>query len=120
MEHNIVFFPSSAILAGIHKWPSAFFARGLWCYADGLEGEVDSYTRVNGLKDLVVVRGPHPYETWPDIEKKRVRDRAVAYARAVIFGQPSIPGRRTWSDMKQLVATSSDVWEPSTHPTVQP
>ncbi|MDB5736488.1 MAG: hypothetical protein JWO65_156 [Sphingomonas bacterium] len=120
VENDIVFFPSSAILAGIHKWPSAFFARGLWCYADGLEGEMDSYSRVNGLKDLVVVRGPHAYETWPAEEKLRVQDRMIAYAKAVVLGQKTIPGRRTWSDMKQLVATSSDVWEPSTHPTVKP
>jgi hypothetical protein len=119
-EHNIVFFPSSATLAGISKWPSAFFARGLWCYADGLEGEMDSYSRVNGLKDLVVVRGPHPYETWPDIEKKRVQDRIAAYVNAVVLGKSEIAGRRTWSNMKELVATSSDVWEPSTHPTVLP
>jgi hypothetical protein len=41
----------------------------------------------------------------------------IAYARAVVLGRSSIPGRRTWSNMKELVATSSDVWEPSTHPT---
>jgi pimeloyl-ACP methyl ester carboxylesterase len=118
LENNIVFFPSSAILGGISKWPSAFFARGLWCYADGLEGTVESYNRVHGLKDLVVVRGPHPYETWPDMEKERMQERMIAYARAVVLGQKTIPGRRTWSNMKELVATSSDVWEPSTHPTV--
>ena len=118
VENNIVFFPSSAILAGIHTWPSAFFARGLWCYADGLEGEVDAYSRVRGLKDLVVVRGPHAFETWPSEEKARVTDRAIAYARAVVLDQKSIPGRRTWANMKELVATTSDVWEPSTHPTV--
>jgi len=118
VENNIVFFPSSAILAGIHTWPSAFFARGLWCYADGLEGEMDSYSRVNGLKDLVVVRGPHAFETWPPEEKARVQERIIAYARAVVLDQKSIPGRRTWTNMKELVATSGDVWEPSTHPTV--
>jgi hypothetical protein len=119
-EHNIVFFPSSATLAGISKWPSAFFARGLWCYAAGLEGELQSYSRVKGLKDLVVVRGPHPYETWPEAEKLRVQDRIIAYADAVILGKNNIAGRRTFSNMKELVATSSDVWEPSTHPTVLP
>jgi hypothetical protein len=118
VENNIVFFPSSAILAGIHTWPSAFFARGLWCYADGLEGEMDSYSRVKGLKDLVVVRGPHAFETWPPEEKARVEDRMIAYADAVVLGHKSIPGRRTWTNMKELVATSGDVWEPSTHPTV--
>jgi hypothetical protein len=119
IENNIVFFPSSAILAGIHKWPSAFFARGLWCYADGLEGEMDSFSRVNGLKDLVVVRGPHPYETWPAEEKLRVQDRIIAYGTAVVLGRKTIPGGRTWRNMRELVATTSDIWEPSTHPTVK-
>ncbi len=118
VENNIVFFPSSAILHGISKWPSAFFARGLWCYADGLEGEIASYSRVKGLRELDVVRGPHAWETWPDSEKERIRDRIIAYARAVVLGAKTIPGQRPWSTMKQLVATSSDVWEPSTKPTV--
>jgi pimeloyl-ACP methyl ester carboxylesterase len=121
LEHNIVFFPSSAILAGMHKWPSAFFARGLWCYADGLEGTMDAYSRIPGdVKDLVVVRGPHPYESWPAEEKRRMQERLIAYARAVTLGDKTIAGRRTWSDMKELVATTSDVWELSTHPTVAP
>jgi hypothetical protein len=117
IEHNIVFFPSSATLAGIHKWPSIFIARGLWCYADGLEGSIDSYSRVNGPKDLVVVRAPHAFETWPQTEQQRTVERMIAYARTVLAGGKTVPGRRTWSNMKELVATSSDVWEPSTHPT---
>ena len=44
----------------------------------------------------------------------------IAYAQAVVLNQKSIPGRRTWTNMKELVATTSDVWEPSTHPTVVP
>ena len=116
-EHDIVFFPSSAILAGVTKWPSAFFARGLWCYADGLEGEMDAYGRVRGLKDLVVVRGPHEFAEWPAVEQRRVTSQLIAYARAVLLGEKTIPGRRSWSNMKQLVGTSDDVWEPSTHPT---
>ena len=95
VEHNIVFFPSSATLAGISKWPSAFFARGLWCYASGLEGTIDSYRRVKGLKDLVVVRAPHPYETWPEQEQKRMQERMIAYAQAVVLGRSEIAGRRT-------------------------
>jgi hypothetical protein len=119
VEHNIVFFPSSATLAGMHTWPSVFIARGLWCYADGLEGAMDSYSRVNGPKDLVVVRGPHPYETWSEVERMRVRERMLAYGRTVLLGQKNVPGRRIWSNMKELVATTSDVWEPSTTPSVQ-
>jgi pimeloyl-ACP methyl ester carboxylesterase len=120
VEHNIVFFPSSATLAGIHTWPSLFLARGLWCYADGLEGSMDSYGRVNGPKDLVVVRGPHAFETWPETERQRTLERMIVYARTVLAGGKTVPGRRTWSNMKELVATSSDVWEPSTHPTTYP
>ena len=120
VEHNIVFFPSSAPLAGIAKWPNAFFARGLWCYASGLEGTIDAYNRVKGLKDLVVVRGPHPYETWPEQEQQRMQERMIAYAQAVVLGRKTIEGRRTWSNMKELVATTSDVWEASTRPTVKP
>lgn len=118
VEQNVVFFPSSAILAGVHKWPSAFFARGLWDYAASLQGTMDSYRRVKGLKELVVVRAPHPYEVWPESERKRVQGRMIAFAQAVVQGKGSVSGGRPWSNMKELVATSSDVWEASTTPTV--
>lgn len=120
VENNLVFFPSSAILGGIDKWPAAFFARGLWDYAASLQGTVESYRRVEGPKELVVVRAPHPYEVWPEQERARVRERMVAFATGVVLGKTSIPGGRPWRDMKELVATSSDVWEPSTKPTVLP
>ncbi len=120
IEHNIVFFPSSAILAGTGKWPAAFFARGLWDYAASLQGTMDSYRRVKGLKELVVVRAPHPYEVWPAEEQKRVQGRLIAFARGVIQGATRIEGGRPWRDMKELVATTSDVWERSTHPTQVP
>lgn len=120
VENNLVFFPSSAILGGIDKWPAAFFARGLWDYAASLQGTVESYRRVQGPKELVVVRAPHPYEVWPEVEQQRVRDRLVIFATGVIQGKASIEGGRQWRNMKELVATSSDVWEPSTKPTVLP
>lgn len=120
IENNLVFFPSSAILGGMHKWPAAFFARGLWDYAASLQGTMDSYNRIKGLKELVVVRGPHPYETWPAVEQKRVQERLVAFARGAIEGRSSIAGGRSWSTMKELVATTSDVWERSTKPVQAP
>jgi pimeloyl-ACP methyl ester carboxylesterase len=119
VENNIVFFPSSAILAGVHKWPAAFFARGLWCYADALEGTMDAHSRVKGQRELVVVRAPHPYESWPAAEKARAQARLVAYATAVTLGREHAP-ERPWSNMKELVATSGDVWEPSTRPVQVP
>ncbi len=116
LEHRIVFFPSSAILAGTHTWPAAFFVRGLWDYAASLEGTIASYDRVPGLKELVVVRGPHPFETWADADKERVRTRMLAFALAAIRGDSNVPGERKWTTMKDLVATTDDVWERSTAP----
>ena len=115
-ELNIDFFTNSGPLAGIHTWPSALFGRGLWCYAESLEGTIDSYSRVRGLKELVVVRGPHAFETWPEEERQRLRQRMIAYATAVLFNKDHIDGGRPWSTMKELVATASDVWEPSSDP----
>lgn len=120
VENNLVFFPSSAILGGIDKWPAAFFARGLWDYAASLQGTMESYRRVTGPKELVVVRAPHPYETWPASEQVRVQERMLAFATGLVQDKESIPGGRGWRDMKELVATASDVWEPSTRPTVLP
>ncbi|HNR23228.1 MAG TPA: hypothetical protein PKL49_09405 [Steroidobacteraceae bacterium] len=116
VEHQIIFFPGSAILAGMRAWPAAFFVRGLWDYAASLEGTIASYDRVPGLKELVVVRGPHPYETWPEVEKERVRARMLAFARAVIRGDGEVPGARKWTTMRELVETTEDVWERSSAP----
>jgi hypothetical protein len=117
VQYHIVFFPSSAILAGIHTWPSLLIARGTWDYAESLEGAIDAYSRVRGPKDLVIVRGPHPIETWPAAERARVAARIIAFARAVLAGDSKVPDAPHWSDMKQLVATApDDGWRsPRTH-----
>ena len=83
---------------------------------EGVEGE----SLVTGLKELFVVRGPHAFATWPAVEELHATQHMIAYASAVVLGEKTIPGPRTWSNMKQLVGTSDDVWEPSTHPTVLP
>jgi len=115
-EYNIVFFPSSAILASVSKWPALFIGRGLWDYASSLEGSIDTLNRVKGLKELMVVRAGHTIETWPEEEQDRVMVRMVAFARAAVLGQSSVPGGRAWSNIKELAATASDVWETSSHP----
>ncbi|HUG54650.1 MAG TPA: hypothetical protein VMR21_13670 [Vicinamibacteria bacterium] len=71
---------------------------------------------MKGLKELVVVRAPHPYETWPAVEQGRVQQRIVAFSRAVVLGHATVPGGRPWSNLKELVATTEDVWEPTSHP----
>ena len=79
-DNYVAFYPNSAVLANMHRWPAVFFAKGLWDRAESLEGTVAAYDRVRGLKEIVVVRGPHSMETWPRAELDRVRDRMVAFA----------------------------------------
>ncbi|MHB8813374.1 MAG: hypothetical protein ACYDAE_08900, partial [Steroidobacteraceae bacterium] len=107
-QYHIVFFPSSAVLEGIHTWPALLIARGTFDYAESLEGAIDAYDRVAGPKDLVMVRGAHTFEVWPSSERARVAARIAAFARAVVAGRRSLPGAAKWSDMKQLVATAPD------------
>ena len=115
-DNHVAFYPNSAVLANMHRWPAVFFAKGLWDRAESLEGTVAAYDRVRGLKEIVVVRGPHSMETWPQPEQDRVRDRMVAFAVAAVQGRKSLPGAPAWSDLRELVATSPDAWEPSSQP----
>ncbi|MGH8300498.1 MAG: hypothetical protein ACRET5_03425, partial [Steroidobacteraceae bacterium] len=107
-QYHIVFFPSSEVLAGIHTWPALIIARGAWDYAESLESAIDVYERVQGPKDLVVIRGPHTFEVWPRSERARVAARIAAFARAVVAGRTSVPDAAKWSNMKQLLATAPD------------
>ena len=107
VEEGLVFFPSSAILASVHRWPALFIGRGLWDYAESLEGSLDAYRRVPGLKEIAVVRGPHPFETWPQGERERISQRMAAFATAVVRGDSAIPGARSWHSVRELVATAT-------------
>lgn len=107
-QYHIVFFPSSDILAGIHTWPSLLIARGVWDYAESLQGAIDAYRRVRGPKDLVVVRAAHPFATWPAQERARVARRIIVFARAVLAGERTVPDAGQWSNVKQLIATAPD------------
>jgi pimeloyl-ACP methyl ester carboxylesterase len=115
-DNYVAFYPNSAVLANMSRWPAVFFAKGLWDRAESLEGTLAAYDRVRGLKEIVVVRGPHSMETWPQQELDRVRDRMVAFAVAAVRGRTNLPGAPAWTNIKELVATSPDVWEPSSRP----
>lgn len=115
-DHHIVFYPNSSTLAGMDRWPSAFFGKGLWDRAESLEGTVAAYNRIRGVKEIVLARGPHSIETWPVSDRGYLRERMVAYAKTVIVGGRSLSGARPWKDFKSLVATTPDSWEPSSRP----
>lgn len=115
-ENYVAFYPNSAVLASMGKWPAVFFAKGLWDRAESLEGTIAAYDRVRGLKEIVVVRGPHSMEAWPQEELDRVRDRMTAFATAAVQGRVSIPDTPAWTSIKELVATTPNVWEISSRP----
>jgi pimeloyl-ACP methyl ester carboxylesterase len=115
-DHHIVFYPNSAPLAGMHKWPAAFFGKGLWDRAETLQGTVAAYGRIRGAREIVVARGPHSIEAWPESDRQYLRERMVAFAKVAIAGGTTVPGAKRWSDLKELVATTPDSWEPSSKP----
>ncbi len=115
-DHHVVFFPNSAVLAGMDKWPAVFFGKGLWDRAESLEGTVAAYDRVRGLKEIVLVRGPHEMEFWPESEIANMRARSVEFAKAAVQGRAAVPGARRWADIRELVATTPDVWEATSKP----
>jgi len=115
-EHHVAIYPNSAVLENMAHWPAAFFAKGLWDHAESLEGTVAAYDRVRGLKEIVVSRGPHSMEKWPQQERDRVRDRMVSFAKAAVQGHTQLPDAPRWSNIKELVGTTPDVWEMSSQP----
>jgi pimeloyl-ACP methyl ester carboxylesterase len=115
-DNDVAFYPNSAVLASMDKWPAVFFAKGLWDRAESVEGTIAAYDRVHGLKEIVAVRGPHGMDTWPQQEIDRVQDRSVAFAVAAVQGRKTLPGSPVWNNVKELAATSDPVWEPSSRP----
>ena len=115
-ENYVAFYPNSAVLASMGRWPAVFFAKGLWDRAESLEGTIAAYDRVRGLKEIVVVRGPHSMETWPPEELDRVRDRMTTFAVAAMQGRTRTPGASAWTNIKELVATTPNAWEVSSRP----
>lgn len=116
LDHHILFYPNSAPLAGMPKWPAAFFGKGLWDRAETLEGTIAAYDRIPGAREIVVARAPHSIETWPESDKAYLRERMVAFAKVAIVGGNTVPGARPWTDLKSLAATTPDSWEPSSAP----
>ncbi|VTU26821.1 Alpha/beta hydrolase family protein [Variovorax sp. PBL-H6] len=115
-EHHIAFYPNSATLAGMARWPAAFFGKGLWDRAESLEGTVAAYDRIRGLKEIVVARGPHSIETWDPDDLRYLQERMVAFAKAAVTGASKVHGARSWSDLKSLAATTDERWEASSRP----
>lgn len=116
VELNTVMMPSSEPLANIDQWPAVFFGRGLWDFAQSLEATLESYNRVKGLKELVVVRGPHSDNEFGDENVRHMTARLVAFSKAALFGQRELPGAARFHDLKSLVSSSPPHWDPTNEP----
>jgi hypothetical protein len=116
VEFNVQAFPSSEILRGVHRWPAVFVGRGLWDFAESLEGSFEFFRRARGLKEIAVVRGPHGEGEWGRENFKYMVTRMAAFGRAVVLGLPEIPGARAPADLKELVASSPPYWEETSAP----
>jgi pimeloyl-ACP methyl ester carboxylesterase len=116
VEDNIVTLPSSEPLANIGRWPAVFFGKGLWDFAEALEATYQSYQRVEGLKELVVVRGGHSEVAWGAENVAHVVNRMIAFAKAAVRGASKVPGAPQFGSLKELVASSPPTWEPGSYP----
>lgn len=120
VEHNVVMMPTSEPLANIDKWPAVFFGRGLWDFAESLEATLESYRRVKGLREIVVVRGPHGEAEFGAENVEHMATRMVAFSKAALLEQREVPGAAKFNDLKSLVASSIPYWEPSSDPRASP
>lgn len=116
---NIAYLPTSEILEGIRLWPAVFFGRGLWDFSGGLEGTLDAYNRVTGLKELVVVHGPHSENEYGQENVAYMQKRIVEFAKAVIRDDEKVPGAAQFTNLKELVQSAPPYWEPSMNPNSQ-
>jgi pimeloyl-ACP methyl ester carboxylesterase len=115
IEHNVVMLPTAEPMTRIYEWPAVFFARGLWDFAESLEATFDFYTRAKGLKEIVVVRGPHA-EVDTGENSAFVTQRMVAFSTAAVLEKREVPGAARVKDLKELVGSSPARWEESTRP----
>jgi pimeloyl-ACP methyl ester carboxylesterase len=116
VEKNVVMLPSSEPMAHIDRWPAVFFGRGLWDFAESLEASFDAYRRAKGLKEFVVVRGPHTAADLGGENGRYMIAHTVAFARAAALGWHEVPGVMQFGDLKSLVESSPPYWEASSDP----
>lgn len=98
-------------------WPAVFFGKGL---SDGIQGPFptfNAYLRVRGDKELLFVRGPHSEVAFGPGNVALVQDRMTQFAVRAVLGQRT--NQPTYSTLKEAVAASPQIWEPSTQPTFE-
>jgi hypothetical protein len=116
--NHVVLFPTSEMLAGIGSWPAVFFGKGLWDDVQGPSATFDAYERAGPAKELLFVRGPHSEVEHGPANVALMQDRAVAFAVRAALGEPA--AQPPYADLRDAIAASPPIWEPSTQPAVEP
>lgn len=117
VNHIVGIATTSEPLAGIGSWPAVFFGKGLF---DGIQGPFptfNAYLRVGGDKELLFVRGPHSEVAFGPGNVALMQDRVAQFAVRAVLGQRTNQPR--YSTLKEAVAASPQIWEPSTQPTFE-
>jgi hypothetical protein len=115
--NHIVLLPTSEPLAGIGSWPAVFFGKGLWDDVQGPFATFNAYSRVRGMKELLFIRGPHSEVTQGPANVALMQRRVAEFAVKAALGKPS--GRPRYADLREAIAASPPIWEPSTQPTFE-
>jgi hypothetical protein len=112
--HHVLLLPTSEPLAGIGSWPAVFFGKGVWDDVQGPFATFDAYRRARGTKELLFVRGPHSEVQHGPANVALMQDRVARFAVKAALGEPS--GQPVYGDLREAIAASPPIWEPSTQP----
>ncbi|RWX81915.1 hypothetical protein EPK99_05945 [Neorhizobium lilium] len=115
-EFDTTYYPDSAILANVDKWPALQIVKGTWDYVEGLEGSFATYQRAKGLKDISVFLGPHILQTQNPQNMEFAAGRMVSFATAAVLSRKEVPGAVNPKDLKELVLSVPHQWELSSKP----
>jgi len=115
-EQNVQLLPSSEVLSSVPKWPAVFFGKGTWDYLESMQGTLTAYQAAKGLKQIVVVRGPHSENEYGPENVQYMQEAVAAFALAAARNVKDIGGPEP-GDVRELIRTSPPYWEPSSVPT---
>jgi len=111
VEFNTTYYVDSGVFAHVDTWPALQIVKGSWDYVEGLEGSLATYERATGLKDISVFLGPHILQTQNPDNMAFAGQRMVAFARAAVLGQKTVPDSVNPKTLKDLVTSVPHHWE---------
>jgi hypothetical protein len=115
VERNLMWLPTSEILANVDKWQAAvFYGHGLWDSTQSPEGTYESYHRVKGLKELVFYRGKHGSSSGGAENVAYLSNKMIEFAVRALVN----PGKKypEFKSFKEAVLSSPPYWDPTTRP----